>query len=83
MLTDNIYIYRRRITQAIGELSAGSVFWNPTNLGVSEAELIDKTGLKGSSVGATVSHIQCHFLVNIGGSTLRYAQSHCFGQEQG
>ncbi|XWS75465.1 hypothetical protein CRYUN_Cryun01aG0090800 [Craigia yunnanensis] len=63
---------RRRITQPIGERSAGSVFRNPTNLGVSAAELIDNTGLKGSSIGgAMVSHIHANFFVNIGGSTSR------------
>ena len=46
------------------------MFRNPTNLGVSAAELIDKTGLKGSSIGgAMVSHIHANFFVNIGGST--------------
>ncbi|KAK6266550.1 hypothetical protein QUC31_017387 [Theobroma cacao] len=61
---------RRRITQPLGERSAGSVFRNPSSLGVSAAELIDKTGLKGFSIGgAMVSHIHANFFVNIGGST--------------
>ncbi|XVF20803.1 hypothetical protein REPUB_Repub12eG0034300 [Reevesia pubescens] len=64
------FLKRRRITQPVRERSAGSVFRNPTNLGVSAAELIDKTGLKGSRIGgAMVSHIHANFFVNIGGST--------------
>ncbi|XVF71634.1 hypothetical protein PTKIN_Ptkin12aG0054800 [Pterospermum kingtungense] len=61
---------RRRITQPLGERSAGSVFRNPTSLGVSAAELIDKTGLKGLSIGgAMVSHKHANFFVNVGGAT--------------
>ena len=44
-------IYRRRVSQPIGERSAGSVFQNPPNLGIAAAELIEKAGLKGFSVG--------------------------------
>ncbi|KAL1162475.1 hypothetical protein V6Z11_A07G203100 [Gossypium hirsutum] len=61
---------RRRATQPVNERSAGSVFRNPVNLGVSAAELIDKAGLKGCSIGgAMVSNIHANFLVNNGAST--------------
>ncbi|KAA3459105.1 UDP-N-acetylenolpyruvoylglucosamine reductase-like isoform X1 [Gossypium australe] len=61
---------RRRATQPVNERSAGSVFRNPVNLGVSAAELIDKAGLKGCSIGgAMVSNIHANFLVNTGAST--------------
>ncbi|TYI74491.1 hypothetical protein E1A91_D07G203500v1 [Gossypium mustelinum] len=61
---------RRRATQPVNERSAGSVFRNPVNLGVSAAELIDKAGLKGCSIGgAMVTNIHANFLVNNGAST--------------
>lgn len=46
------------------------MFRNPTKLGVSAAELIDKAGLKGLCIGgAMVSYKHANFFVNIGGST--------------
>uniref|UniRef100_A0A2N9ERM1 UDP-N-acetylmuramate dehydrogenase n=1 Tax=Fagus sylvatica TaxID=28930 RepID=A0A2N9ERM1_FAGSY len=61
---------RRRVSQPIGERSAGSVFQNPPNLEVAAAELIEKAGLKGFRVGgAMVSNIHANFFINSGGST--------------
>lgn len=61
---------RRRISQPVGERSAGSVFQNQANLGVSAAELIERAGLKGFRVGgAMVSNIHANFFINSGGST--------------
>ncbi|KAJ6936235.1 hypothetical protein NC652_011079 [Populus alba x Populus x berolinensis] len=51
-------ISRRKRTQPIGERSAGSVFRNPSELGVAAAELIEKAGLKGfREDGAMISNI--------------------------
>ncbi|KAL5581814.1 hypothetical protein UlMin_014256 [Ulmus minor] len=64
------YLDRRRATQPIGERSAGSVFRNPSELGVSAAKLIEKAGLKGFRVGgAMVSELHGNFFINYGGST--------------
>ncbi|KAK9272697.1 hypothetical protein L1049_003074 [Liquidambar formosana] len=64
------YLERRRKSQPVGERSAGSVFRNPSNLGVSAAELIEKAGLKSFRVGgAMVSDIHANFFINSGGST--------------
>uniref|UniRef100_A0A5B7BTU1 UDP-N-acetylmuramate dehydrogenase n=1 Tax=Davidia involucrata TaxID=16924 RepID=A0A5B7BTU1_DAVIN len=64
------YMERRRISQPVGERSAGSVFRNPSNMEVSAAELIERAGLKGHRVGgAMVSNIHANFFINIGGST--------------
>lgn len=64
------YLERRRVSQPIGERSAGSVFRNPPNLGIAAAELIEKAGLKGFRVGgAMVSNIHANFFINSGGST--------------
>ncbi|PSR87818.1 UDP-N-acetylenolpyruvoylglucosamine reductase [Actinidia chinensis var. chinensis] len=66
------YLERRRSSQPVGEKSAGSVFRNPSNLGVSAGELIDRAGLKGVRVGgAMVSNIHANFFVNSGESTSR------------
>ncbi|KAK8674164.1 hypothetical protein V6N13_112460 [Hibiscus sabdariffa] len=60
----------RRSTQPVGERSAGSVFRNPKNSGVSAGELIEKAGLKGCCVGgAMVSNIHGNFFVNKGDCT--------------
>ncbi|KAL5726114.1 hypothetical protein ACHQM5_009184 [Ranunculus cassubicifolius] len=62
------YLARRRLTQPVGERSAGSVFQNP--LGFSAGELIEKVGLKGHRVGgAKISDIHANFFINIGNST--------------
>ncbi|KAL7221551.1 hypothetical protein ACSBR1_023496 [Camellia fascicularis] len=64
------YLERRRISQPVRERSAGSVFRNPSNSGVSAAELIERAGLKGHRVGgAMVSNIHANFFINSGGST--------------
>ncbi|KAM5549682.1 hypothetical protein ABKV19_000885 [Rosa sericea] len=64
------YMERRRVSQPVGEQSAGSVFRNPSDMGVAAAELIDKAGLKGFRVGgAMVSKIHANFFINCGGST--------------
>ncbi|CAL5372472.1 unnamed protein product [Camellia sinensis] len=63
-------IMLRRISQPVRERSAGSVFRNPSNSGVSAAELIERAGLKGHRVGgAMVSNIHANFFINSGGST--------------
>lgn len=64
------FIYRRRISQPVGEQTAGSVFRNPKDLGVAAAKLIEEAGLKGFRVGgAMVSNIHANFFINTGGST--------------
>ncbi|KAL5743301.1 hypothetical protein ACOSQ2_026417 [Xanthoceras sorbifolium] len=63
---------RRRMTQPLGERTAGSVFRNPLNVGVAAAELIEKAGMKGYRVGgAVVSNVHANFFVNTGDSTSR------------
>ncbi|KAI9396247.1 hypothetical protein POPTR_004G099466v4 [Populus trichocarpa] len=63
-------ISRRERTQPLGERSAGSVFRNPSELGVVAAELIEKAGLKGfGEDGAMISNIHDNFFINAGGST--------------
>jgi UDP-N-acetylenolpyruvoylglucosamine reductase len=63
-------ISRRKRTQPLGERSAGSVFRNPSELGVAAAELIEKAGLKSfREDGAMISNIQANFFINAGGST--------------
>lgn len=63
-------ISRRKRTQPLGERSAGSVFRNPSELGVVAAELIEKAGLKGfREDGAMISNIHANFFINAGGST--------------
>lgn len=65
-----VLMYRRKASQPIGERSAGSVFRNPSDLGVSAAELIEKVGLKGLRVGgAMISKVHSNFFINCGGST--------------
>jgi UDP-N-acetylmuramate dehydrogenase len=59
---------RRRITQPIGQASAGCVFRNPP--GESAGALIDRAGLKGFTIGhAQVSEKHANFIVNLGGAT--------------
>lgn len=63
---------RRRMTQPLGERTAGSVFRNPSDKEVAAAELIERAGLKGFRVGGgMVSNIHANFFVNTGGSTSR------------
>ncbi|XP_062107370.1 uncharacterized protein LOC133818488 [Humulus lupulus] len=64
------YLERRRASQPIGERSAGSVFRNPSDLGVGAGELIEKAGLKGFGVGgAMISKLHANFFINTNGST--------------
>jgi UDP-N-acetylmuramate dehydrogenase len=59
---------RRRETQPTAFASAGCVFRNPP--GVSAGELIERSGLKGLTVGrARVSEKHANFIVNLGGAT--------------
>lgn len=63
-------VSRRRLSQPVGEQSAGSVFRNPSNLGVTAGELIERAGLKGYKVGgAMVSNIHANFFINSGQSS--------------
>ena len=65
-----ISVSRRRLSQPVGERTAGSVFRNPPNSGVTAGELIEKAGLKGHRVGgAMVSDIHGNFFINSGQST--------------
>lgn len=64
------FVGRRRNSQPLGERTAGSVFRNPSNSGLSAGELIESAGLKGRRVGgAMVSNIHANFFINSGGST--------------
>ncbi|KAF7129185.1 hypothetical protein RHSIM_Rhsim10G0067200 [Rhododendron simsii] len=64
------HLERRRNSQPLGERTAGSVFRNPSNSGLSAGELIESAGLKGRRVGgAMVSNIHANFFINSGGST--------------
>ncbi|KAK4797988.1 hypothetical protein SAY86_030314 [Trapa natans] len=64
------HLERRRISQPIRERSAGSVFRNPHNAGVSAGKLIEDAGLKGMRVGGViVSEVHANFLINTGGSS--------------
>ncbi|BAU58510.1 UDP-N-acetylenolpyruvoylglucosamine reductase [Halorhodospira halochloris] len=57
---------RRKLTQPLGEPTAGSVFRNPP--GDSAGRLIEAAGCKGASVGrARVSERHANFIVNEGG----------------
>ncbi|XP_020087964.1 uncharacterized protein LOC109709973 [Ananas comosus] len=61
---------RRRRTQPIRERTAGSVFRNPLNLGISAGELIELAGLKGFEIGgAKVSPLHANFFINFNSST--------------
>lgn len=56
--------------QPTKERSAGSVFRNPTGVGLSAGELIEKAGLKGVQVGgAKISELHSNFFINCDGST--------------
>ncbi|KAK9091313.1 hypothetical protein Sjap_024490 [Stephania japonica] len=66
------YMARRRLLQPVGERSAGSVFRNPSGVGFSAGELIEKAGMKGFRVGgAKVSDKHANFFINSGSSTSR------------
>ncbi len=63
-------IVEQRIkSQPLKEKSAGCVFRNPS-ISLSAGALIDRSGLKGVSIGAAeVSKIHANFLINRGGAT--------------
>ncbi|KAJ0042188.1 hypothetical protein Pint_18772 [Pistacia integerrima] len=66
------YLESRRMTQPLGDQTAGSVFRNPSDIGVAAAELIEKAGLKGFRLGgAMVSKIHANFFINVSSSTSR------------
>lgn len=59
--------YRKK-TQPYGDMSAGCIFQNPSDL--SAGALIEKCGLKGMSVGdAKVSDVHANFIINSGKAT--------------
>ena len=59
---------RRRKSQPLNALSAGSVFQNPE--GASAGQLIESLGLKGLSMGgARVSEVHANFIINDGQAT--------------
>nr|AIA14987.1 UDP-N-acetylenolpyruvoylglucosamine reductase [uncultured bacterium] len=64
---------KRRETQPVNAASAGCIWKNPTVEGCRGAgELIERLGLKGSSVGgAQISEIHGNFIVNSGGASGR------------
>ncbi|XP_043715775.1 UDP-N-acetylenolpyruvoylglucosamine reductase-like [Telopea speciosissima] len=64
------YLRRRKLSQPLVERSAGSVFQNPSGLGISAGELIERAGLKGYSMGgAKVSDVHANFFINSGSAT--------------
>ncbi|KAL8034487.1 hypothetical protein ABFS82_12G031800 [Erythranthe guttata] len=66
------YLERRKLTQPVGERSAGSVFRNPRGTEFSAAQMIDKVGLKGCKVGgAMISNKHANFFVNFNNATSR------------
>ncbi|MCL7043697.1 hypothetical protein MKW94_027639 [Papaver nudicaule] len=64
------YLTKRRLSQPLGERSAGSVFKNPEGIGVSAGELIEKAGLKGFRLGnAKISEMHANFFINCGSTS--------------
>ncbi len=63
------YLEYRKKTQPLHQKSSGCVFRNPPG-GVSAGALIEKSGLKGSSIGgAKISEKHANFIVNTGGAS--------------
>lgn len=63
----------RRLTQPVGEMTAGCVFKNPDE--APAGKLIDEAGLKGAQVGgARVSTLHANYLINAGEATAREMQ---------
>lgn len=63
-------IHYRKETQPYGEMSAGCVFRNP--LSGHAGALIEKSGLKGASIGgAQVSTVHANFIINTGSATAK------------
>jgi UDP-N-acetylmuramate dehydrogenase len=61
------YIRRRLTTQDYTAKSAGCVFKNPDGKGISAGALIDRCGLKGTTIGgASVSKRHANFIINRG-----------------
>jgi len=60
-----IYLEEKRKKQPLESLSAGCIFKNPTDSKLKSAELIERAGLKGYSIGqAQVSTKHANFIVN-------------------
>lgn len=58
------------MTQPLVERTAGSVFRNPSDIGVAAAELIEKAGLKGIRLGgAMVSKVHANLFINVSDAT--------------
>lgn len=59
-----------KLTQPLAERTAGSLFRNPSLLGISAAELIERSGLEGFKIGkAMVSNKHANFFINCDGAS--------------
>ena len=66
----NNYMIQKRKNQPLACKSAGCVFRNPDKCKFSSAELIERAGLKGSSIGgAKVSNKHANYIVNYNKAT--------------
>ncbi|MBU4376748.1 MAG: UDP-N-acetylmuramate dehydrogenase [Candidatus Omnitrophica bacterium] len=66
----NNYLRKKQTAQDLSLPSAGCVFKNPEEAGVSAGELIDRCGLKGRrSGGALISPKHANFIINTGNAT--------------
>ena len=69
LIRNNIkrYLERRLLTQDYTAPSAGCVFKNPDNAGISAGEMIDRCGLKGKKIGdVQISTKHANFILNKG-----------------